>query len=215
MKTVALTVMLAIVGSPDPGVAQTRAKLPPRAVTSTSGCSSTEADLRSMAMDLLAKSSDEQDFFRALDSAVGVPPNRDFPGSATIGYRDGLSVNVLFPYGGYRMGLKDAIRKRDPLAAVLLVSSVMVMVTPGMIDAPDIIKVIVERDGVEVAPLSSTLTPTMMQTRTGAKEMIHSGILFYPCLAFAPGATVVVTAIPRQGDNLIKRFTAGELAQLK
>jgi hypothetical protein len=181
-----------------------------------SDCSPSELQLRTIVKDLYSKHPDRNDFFRALDVAVGVDPNSSvLERSAVVFYSEALTVAAFFPYGTYRSGISEAIRKRESLDSVSVPHAVNIAVTPKRIDAPDIVKVIVERDGVEVVPISSSLAPTVMTTRIGAKRAIHAGAVLFPCSAFAPGATVVVTAIPESGTNMVLTLSQKQLERLK
>jgi hypothetical protein len=91
----------------------------------------------------------------------------------------------------------------------------VVQVEPQQIDAADIIKLVVQRDGVAVAPLSGKLEPRSLKTRMGAERVIHAGTLFFPCSAFAAGATVTITAIPESGANIVTRVTSEDLSFMR
>lgn len=91
----------------------------------------------------------------------------------------------------------------------------MVLVNPTQIDAPDIIKVVLTRNGSVIPPTLSQLKVGELQTRMGAKRMIHSGAVFFPAGAFNPGAEVVLTAIPEVGKNLVSTFSQDELRRLQ
>lgn len=133
----------------------------------------------------------------------------------TIYYDERLMIGLFTPYAVYRVGLTEALRKRDPIDAVPWITTAFVSVSPSQISSPDIIKVIVERDGKVVPPVSSTLKPQVFTTRMGAKELIHSGRVHYPMSAFAPGATVLITAIPESGPNLSLKLTDEQLRTLR
>jgi hypothetical protein len=147
---------------------------------------------------------DANDFIQALDRAVGVDSTYLTTHAPVLYSTDELAIIIHFPYPLYRFGLIEAIRKRDSIATVVMPTSVAISVSPSRIDAPDITKVIVERDGRAVAPLQSTLKPTAMSTRIGAKATLHAGILSYPCSAFDPDATMHVVAVPESGQNIEK-----------
>jgi hypothetical protein len=55
------------------------------------------------------------------------------------------------------------------------------------------------------------LKPAAMTTRMGAKAVIRSGAINFNCQAFAPGAVVVVIAIPESGANLERTYSSREL----
>jgi hypothetical protein len=87
----------------------------------------------------------------------------------------------------------------------------MIAVAPSGIHAPDIVRVIVERDGKVVAATLNTLKPTAMTTRMGAKAVIRSGVIHFNCQAFVQGAIVTVIAIPESGANLERIYSSREL----
>ena len=91
-------------------------------------------------------------------------------------------------------------------------SGVHILVNPSRIDAPDIEKIVVQRNGNLVAATRATLAPHELATATGAKRMIHSGDVIYPLSAFEPGLDVSVTviAIPASGSNITRTFDALE-----
>ena len=55
------------------------------------------------------------------------------------------------------------------------------------------------------------LEPTQLQTRLGAKVVLHAGQLVYPCAAFEPGARVHVVLIPESGGNIENDIPSSEL----
>jgi hypothetical protein len=110
--------------------------------------------------------------------------------------------------------LFEALRKRDPIDSIEVLPGVAITIAPNSIDAPDIVKVIVERDGKEVAPITNGIKPTTVETRLGAKATLHSGVAVYPCSAFDLGGRVRVTLIPESGNNVEHDLQASELALL-
>jgi hypothetical protein len=175
-----------------------------------SDCVPPAVELRQLAIKLRAENSDANDFLRALDSAMGVdtvfatmnPIHR-------ITKADGLSVYLTGPYQSFRNAILDALRSREPMVTIEIPEGVAVTVLPEQISAPDVIKIVVERGGKAIAPLASSLAPTPMTTRRGAKAVLHSGTVLFPCSAFAPGEAVTVTVVPESGRNY------QELARLK
>jgi hypothetical protein len=170
---------------------------------STSQCSPGGPSLRSLAKNLIAKYAEPSDFVRALDAAVGVDtPFTDDHRTMVVSMTDELSILVLLPYPTYRFGLLDALRKRESIDVVPVPDGVSIYVRPARIDAPDIVKIVVERDGKVVSPRLNLLKPTLLTTALGAKAMLHAGSVVYPCSAFDPDATVRVIAIPEIGTNI-------------
>lgn len=189
---------------------------PPRPTTAaTAGCLPAPAVLRKRALALTKVHSDIPTILRALDKEVGANTAlvEQGPGIA-IHYEEGLLVSLFYPYSSYRFALGEAIRQRESIATVDIPTVVSIHVSPSQIDAPDIVRVIVERNGKVVAPIANTLRPTVFTTRLGAKSLLHSGALTFSCTAFAPGGRVMVTAIPESGDNFEKVFSQTELASI-
>jgi len=152
-------------------------------------------------------------FALELDAAVGLDPLfMALHPTVRVPTPEGLSIEVIFPYSLYRSQLKEAIRKREPLADVAIPAGVIsVTVTPSRIDAPDIIKIVVERDGKEVPPVLNGLKPTEVTTRMGAKDVLHAGVVAFPCAAFAPRGSSRIIAIPEAGTNITHEISDVEL----
>jgi hypothetical protein len=175
------------------------------------------ADLRRLANTLRASNADDDDFIRALDKAVhpdlaSVTSSTD---AVTVGFADGLLIQAVFPYGRYRSDLIEALRKKEPIEGAQMLAAVEISVYPSRTTSPDIIRIVVERDGKAAVPIANTLAPTELTSRWRVKVVIHSGGVLYPCSAFAAGAKVTVTAIPRIGSTFTKTFSSAELATLK
>jgi hypothetical protein len=73
----------------------------------------------------------------------------------------------------------EALRMREPVANVPVSPGVVVTVSRSQIDSPDIVKLIVERDGRTMPPVSITLAPTVLTTRLVAKAVLHKGSATY------------------------------------
>jgi hypothetical protein len=157
---------------------------------------------------------DDNEFIVALDRAItaGVFPAEQWVGISFAGQDGG--VRLAGPYTLYRFALMEALRKMDPLEEVPVPRGVAIIVSPTRIDSPDIIKVVVQRDGVQIPPITNTLQPTVMRTALGASRTLHAGVLEFPCAAFAPGATVSVIAIPDAGANFTLTLTDSALKTL-
>jgi hypothetical protein len=91
----------------------------------------------------------------------------------------------------------------------------MIIVYPSRIDAENIEKVVVTRDGAIVEPIENTLTQTELETRMGAKVKIGAGVVTYPPDTFLPGAEVIITAIPVNGANLTKKLSPNDLKKIR
>jgi hypothetical protein len=126
-----------------------------------------------------------------------------------------LAIPITGPVGRFRAIAATAIRKLDSLDNVPWVDGVAVQVVILQITAPDIVKIVVTRDGRNIEPLQNNLIASEQTSRTGAKTILHQGPVFFPTSAFDPGATVVVTAVPESGRNLVRRFTDKELRKIQ
>ncbi len=181
------------------------------------GCSPAAAQLKATAIRLRSEHPDVNNFIVALDKAVGFDT-----GSAdmiysdeTVHRSDEISIAVSFPYRQYRADLIEAIRTREPIAQVAVPGRVVVSVFVFQIGAPNIMKVVVERNGREVKPVASTLRPTTQCTALGATATLNEGQVSFACSAFAPGASVTVIAIPTAGANFTKAFNSATLVKLQ
>ena len=193
-----------------------RGRATPRTVTPVSDCRPQPAELKALARQYRERFPDADEFIRQLDEAVrGDLPTLD-TGRLIVTNSDAIHIAVMFPYAAYRVLLREALRKRESLDTVPVPSGIAVVVSPMQISAPDIIKVIVERDGRTMTPLENRLQPTPMTTPLGAKAIVHAGIVIYPCSAFAAGAgDVTVTAIPESGSNFVQAFASDTLAHCR
>lgn len=133
----------------------------------------------------------------------------------TIVRREDLSVVFSTPFMTYRRTLVEFLRMGDPLARIPWVAAAVVSVGPLQIGAPDITRVIVERNGQPVAPLENLLKPMTFTNGSGDTAVIHAGDVRFAMSAFAPGATVTISAVPRTGDPFMVTLDQGQLQTLK
>jgi hypothetical protein len=126
-----------------------------------------------------------------------------------------LAIRVIGPVLRLRENASEAIRKLDPLDQVTWTDGVAVVVIVQQITAPDIVKIVVTRDGRNVDPWFNGLAPAEQTTRLGAKTILHEGTVLFPADAFNPGAPVTVTAIPASGRNIVRTFTDKELRKIQ
>ena len=129
--------------------------------------------------------------------------------------RDDISIMLLTPYMSYRMALIERLRRMEPSNDIPWEGSAVIRVGPKQIDSPDIIRIVVQRDGKQIPPLKTLLTPREFKTRIGAATTIHAGDVLFPMTAFSPGATVTITAIPNSGINLVQTLQTAQLERLK
>src|SRR6516165_6881613 len=113
--------------------------------TAASECSPGGPSLKALGQSLSVKYSDPSDFARALDRAVGIDTKfADAHRETTVFSDNGLSIALEMPYQGYRFGMLEALRKRDPVDAVSVPTFGAIVVSPSTIDAPDIVKLVLE-----------------------------------------------------------------------
>lgn len=149
-----------------------------------------------------------------MKSVVAVAPDfKQWP--PTIFYSDAIHISLSGRVSPFWFFASERIRKMEPIGEVPWPTGFFVSVSPSQIGAPDIVKIVVTRDGVQIQPVADHLTARQFSTRMGAKSLIHAGDVFFPDAAFLPGARVVVTAIPESGNNIVKTLTDEELKGLQ
>src|SRR5260370_36273075 len=102
----------------------------------------------------------------------------------------------------YRVALGGKSGKMEPVEEAVVPVGHAVVVTPARFDSPDIIKVVVKRNGEIVPPIANELKPKVLSNRMGASTTLHAGYVLFPCSAFAPNGIGSITAIPETGTNL-------------
>jgi hypothetical protein len=141
----------------------------------------------------------------------------DYDGVQVIESTEGLKIYLAGPLAQFEADAMERVRKFQPIGSASWIPEISIIVGPERIDSLDIEKVIVQRNGVNVAPLRSTLAPHELTTAMGAKKMIHAGTVSFPLEAFAnwSGITVKVIAIPASGSNIVKTFDAFQLRSVQ
>jgi hypothetical protein len=133
----------------------------------------------------------------------------------TIVGGEDLLVTVTAPYMSFRNSLVDMLRSGRPIEGAMWTNMVLVAISPRRLGAADIESVGVSRNDRPVAPIRNALRPMRFSSGTGEEGVLHAGDVGFPPSAFAPGATVVMTLMPKGADPLIHRFTDDELSALK
>jgi hypothetical protein len=126
-----------------------------------------------------------------------------------------IEVRMIGPATVLLANAWGKVRRMEPVGDELWFGGIAIGVEPKQIGAPDIVRVVVERAGVLIEPITVTLKPTVFTTRMGVKEQIHAGTVLFPADAFDPGGDVVVTVIPQRGANTIRKLTESELRRLQ
>jgi hypothetical protein len=133
----------------------------------------------------------------------------------TIVRRDDLSVVLSTPFMTYRRALAEYLRMNDPLAKIPWIPTAVINVGPLQLGAPDIVRVVVERDGKPIAPSANLLKPMSFANGNGDTAVIHAGDVRFPMSALAPGAAVRILAIPKAGEPFAVTLDDGQLHTLK
>ncbi len=180
----------------------------PSSRSAASSCQPTLAQMRQVVTSTWTDTHDANAVLRKLDALIDYHPME----KSGLAERDGAGVSVQFPSRIYRFMVMEAMRKREPLDTISVPSVVTVFVETERITGPDIEKVIVERDGKPVTPLSTSIKPVVKTTALGAKALLHEGTVTFACEAFAPGASVAVLGIPAGGSNIEVHYTSAELS---
>lgn len=178
----------------------------------------TESQARAMVTDASVRAKNDVDAFSASFFSAVAKIAPDFRGPQMIVRSEALNIVISGPLGQLFAEARERVRKFEPLIPPPTWSpAIHILIDPQQIDAPDIEKVIVQRNGTAVAASRTALVVREMVTRIGAKRMIHSGEVTYPLSAFEPGAGVTVTiiAIPASGSNITRTLGSLELRAIQ
>lgn len=129
--------------------------------------------------------------------------------------RQDITIYLATPYMTYRRALIEHLRRQERLTEIPWVEWAVVSINPERIDAPDITRVIVRRDGTEVVPIKSLLRPMQFTNGSGDSASLHAGDVHYAMSAFAPGATVTISAAPASGEPFVLTLDDVQLRPLK
>ena len=160
----------------------------------------TESQARALLSKAATQANNDADTFTKAVVLALAPIAPDFRGPQVVSASDALDVVMVGPLGNLFAAVREKVRKFEALVPPPVWSPVVhVLVQPHQIGAPDIEKIVVQRNGSVIAPLRTALTASEFVSRTNAKQLIHSGEVTYPLNAFEPGlgVTVTVIAIPR------------------
>jgi hypothetical protein len=142
----------------------------------------------------------------------------DFGGPLDIRSGGSLTIMVAGPVAKYGFKVSEAVRRfLTTPASAAWDATYSVYITPTKIDALNIERVILQRNGATVAAIASTLKPSVKVTAMNAKAVINEGEVTFPVSAFAPapGLALRLVAIPTSGDNIVHVFTNKELHSIR
>jgi hypothetical protein len=129
--------------------------------------------------------------------------------------REDLTVTLTTPFMGFRRALVEHLRLRQPLDEVPWVGYVVIAVSPERLEAPDIERLVLERDGRIVAPVQNRLRSMSFTNGRGETATIHAGELYFPIWTVASGAVVIVRATTRDGTEFTCEIPESELRRLR
>lgn len=129
--------------------------------------------------------------------------------------RQDLTISLSTPYMTYRRGVIEHLRMREALSAVPWIDTAVIGVGPNRLDAPDIVRIVVERGGQTIAPEKNLLRPMQFTSGTGETAALHAGDVHYPMSAFVPGADVRIIATPASGEPFVFTLADADLRLLK
>ena len=135
-----------------------------------------------------------------------------------VAARDDLSITLSTPFMNYRKALIEHLLMRQPTDRLPWIESAIVSVAPERLEAPDITAITLRRDGAAVPPLTGTRNPVRPMTFQNGQNrtaVIHSGDVHFPMKAFEPGATVTITASPREGEPMTLTLEGDRLRELR
>jgi hypothetical protein len=133
----------------------------------------------------------------------------------TIVRREDLSIILSTPFMTYRRALAEYLRMEDSLDRIPWIPAAVIAISPSRLQAPDVVRVVVERNGKAVQPTENLLKPMAFTNGSGDSATIHAGEVRFPMSAFAPGGTVKITAVPASGDSFTYELDDTQLATLK
>jgi hypothetical protein len=126
-----------------------------------------------------------------------------------------LGITLTTPFMGFRRTVADHLRIKRPLREVAWVDAAVISVSPARTSAPDITNIRLARNGAAVQPLKNGLRPMTFTSGRGDSAVLHAGDVLFPMSAFAPGATVTITAEAREREPFVLTLQDAELGQLK
>ena len=130
-----------------------------------------------------------------------------------------LVVTVMGPA---EMMLNQAVanfRRQEGIEGITWPGGVTVYVSALSNEAPNIVDIVVERDGKVIEPLRKNLIPKTMTAvlggRQGQPREVHEGGYTYPISAFDPGTSVTVSAVSDGGRKYSRTIFDRELRKLQ
>lgn len=133
----------------------------------------------------------------------------------TIVRREDLSIVLSTPFMTYRRALAEYLRMGDSLDRIPWVPTAVISISPSRLEAPDIIRVVVERNGKEVAAAENLLKPMAFTNGSGDSATIHAGEVRFPMTAFAAGGAVRISAVPAKGERFTYELDDSQLQTLR
>jgi hypothetical protein len=133
----------------------------------------------------------------------------------TIVRREDLSIVLSTPFMTYRRALAEYLRMGDALERIPWIPTAVVAISPNRLEAPDILRVVVERNGKPIPASENLLKPMKFTNGNGDAATLHAGEVRFPMSAFAPGASVKIAAVPASGETFTYELDDSQLGILK
>jgi hypothetical protein len=130
-----------------------------------------------------------------------------------------MNVLIIGPAENAVSNASAALKRGETIDGVTWPGGVTVYIAVLSNDSPDIVDVVVERDGKVIEPLHKGLQPRPIQAVVGAgrgtNRMVHEGGYLYPVSAFDPGGKVVVAAVSDSGRKYSKEVFERDLRKIQ
>ena len=172
-------------------------------------------DLRALTQTAVAGASNDDDRLAALDGLVKARLGAFDLYPIVLNTPPTLAASATPPYLAYRQSLKERLRKMEPTNTIPFAPVVSIVVVPTQANAPDVIKVVVVRNGSPVQSVVNSLAAHEFKNGLGVTTIMHAGEVTFPVAAFAPGGLVVVTLIPESGENMVTPLKVEWLSRFK
>lgn len=127
---------------------------------------------------------------------------------------DSIFVAIAGPLRLFQYAAAESLRRFESPDKLPWAPGITIGVSVRQITAPDIVNIVVTRNGTRVEPIENRLVIGERTTAMGAKNKVHEGQIVFPAAAFDPGGDVIVTLIPENGKNVTKKLTDRDLRKL-
>jgi hypothetical protein len=175
-----------------------------------------EDEVKSIAAKAVQEASGDPDRFDAIASREILKLVPGFSRARVIAASvPGLTITVAGPANLFLDDTREFIRKMEPIGHITWHPYILVAITPTTMEAPNIERIVIMRDGAIVTPLETFLSPARVAIPTGMRIQVNRGAVTYSPPAFNPDKPVKLTAIPTVGHNIVVTFSQAQLRQIQ